>query len=984
MFLSPHTIYLLRYFFLIILLWSGSLWGYDLPRHVKWPKGFVDAEIFQLELDAKSNVWVLTNKGLLVMDGYNLLPVYLSDFPFRDCENANPNKMPSKMKVVHDKLYLFYESCGLTVLKWPYLRQETVFDNGVADVLGLEEGGELVLFESGKLIKYFQTKEVELRNFGNVVDAELKHMQGGKILLTLKNQAVHQFLLGFKGLDNVFSLPAAKPLLGNLFAEGVNKLVFENESYLLDDIFTFQSKVQHDKPLLYWDFISDIRAVIMQNHPAILQLVEGADTLHLPVPGRVKQVQFVNKNLFYVACTKELIVYKKQEKVSTVYNDDHLFEEGYQRVRRKVIVLDSQQIMLLGYPKLVKATLGNNGEITRLQLQETNKGTSFSGQLYSIYNAVVLGKKLYCVAEGKGLMHIDLDLFQVHKYKNTHLDSKGFYYAIAVKDSQTLLIGANQSVVSYHINTNQSKSFKLKGLGVYDNIYDILPLANGEILLATSNGLYLYDHTLRNLLWSYRDPKGDLNNLFRAVVEQKTAHFHYIWAASHRGAIVFDRHTKRLVKVFDKNSLHVNFRPTTFIVDTNQNMWVSSFQGVLGINPNTWQTIWLKNKIDLANQEFNYQSGALLPNGRLFFGGITTYESLDPMLLYNPKPLPKISLTAYMVEEEKGETVHLIDEVAMPKNIYLKLPSYKLVLFFSDKQHQANFPFTFKYKIGNGPWVLASNTSSLIFSNLPYGKHLVEIGFLDALNQEMIQRFNFNLHIQEKFYKTTYFLALMYFGIALLVLVVYVVVKNNINIKRRTLKLVFLDLKGELSTYIEEAQVLTSQAIQENKQPIQPDLMPSVALDIKEARTFLNFYIASLTQGKVTLEELKSDLMDFLNKQFENAVMVFALEFEVENNQDLEPNLVKDIKLCVFEICNNVLKHAEATTVHIQLIFTKKTVTIIAVDNGKLKNVNDLYNKGNGVLNLQKRAQRNSGFALFGINSKLGHGLKINIQLDKK
>ncbi len=976
----PQTKYILRLLFLFQFILSGFILnGFELPRSVQWPNGYSGAQILQLELDSQSNIWVLTNKGLLLMDGYNMLPVTLSDNPISECGKS----VPDKIKVVHNKLYLFYDMCGLTVLKWPYLREELVFDSGVLDVLGLEDGSMLVLFNSGKLKKYDKTEVTELRNFGEVEKAELVLWDDNKVLLVVENQAIHRLLIGFKGLDNVFPLPPAKRFLGIRYGIDQSEVIFENEYCVLDGLFTLKQTKQPNKPLLYWASVPAFGAELVQYTKDELQLVTEDKTFFLPVSGKVSHVQFVHKNLFYLACGNELLVFEKHSKVSTIYSDDHLFDQDFQRARRKIVALDSQTLLMLGFPKLVKGTLSKKGSID-FKIQNTNVGTKLNDELYSIYNGVLLGNKLYCVSEGKGFIHLDLNTYNVHQYTNEHLDSKGFYFAIAIKDSQTLLIGVGNSVVRYSLPTNSSELLSVKGLGAYDNIYDIYTLSNGDILLATSNGLFIYDAEFRKLLWHFVDVKDERNVIFRTVYEQKTSKFHYIWAATQNGVIVFDRQSKRIVKVLNKNSLHVNFRPSTFVVDTNQNMWISSFQGVLGVNPVTWQTIWLKNNIDLSNQEFNYQSGTLLPSGKLLFGGLNNYEAIDPSILFKPQSPPVIFLTAYVNEDETGAQVQVVNMLRAPKNLFVKLPNHKLTLYFSDKQHQASFPYTFKYKIGNGPWVFASNTSALVFSNLPYGKHKVEIHFLDALNQEIAQKYKFNLHINEAFYKTTYFLIIMYVGIALLLVVVYLVLSNSIHVKRRTLKLVFLDLKNELRSYFEEAKQLSDKVLAEKQQNVQPDLMPSVALDIAEAQTFLNLYIDSLTQETVSLERLKKDLTVFLNKQFQESSLTFSLVFEIESNQPLDSNLVKDIKLTVYEICNNTLKHAEATSIQIQLIFSKNEIIISAYDDGYIRDVNEIYNKGNGVSNMQKRAQRNKGFALFAINDMLGHGLKVIIKFKKR
>ena len=81
------------------------------------------------------------------------------------------------------------------------------------------------------------------------------------------------------------------------------------------------------------------------------------------------------------------------------------------------------------------------------------------------------------------------------------------------------------------------------------------------------------------------------------------------------------------------------------------------------------------------------------------------------------------------------------------------------------------------------------------------------------------------------------------------------------------------------------------------------------------------------------------------------------------------------------ETLNNIIKHAEATQIHIILHYTNSNLLIEIKDNGKGFNLNT-QSEGNGLNNIRNRARSLDGLAEFESSKGKGTNLKINIPIN--
>lgn len=141
---------------------------------------------------------------------------------------------------------------------------------------------------------------------------------------------------------------------------------------------------------------------------------------------------------------------------------------------------------------------------------------------------------------------------------------------------------------------------------------------------------------------------------------------------------------------------------------------------------------------------------------------------------------------------------------------------------------------------------------------------------------------------------------------------------------------------------------------------------------INEIRS-LSKRLSAPTLGKISLEESVKDLIDSINL---TSKVKITSEVYGLHNQLLKKDLHIGIYRILQEQLNNVLKHAKASEVLVQLECKNDKLHLTVRDNGKGFVVQD--NKcGIGLMNMQTRAEHLNG--TFKLQSNPGHGCKVEV-----
>jgi signal transduction histidine kinase len=109
----------------------------------------------------------------------------------------------------------------------------------------------------------------------------------------------------------------------------------------------------------------------------------------------------------------------------------------------------------------------------------------------------------------------------------------------------------------------------------------------------------------------------------------------------------------------------------------------------------------------------------------------------------------------------------------------------------------------------------------------------------------------------------------------------------------------------------------------------------------------------------------------------------FPLKFEVDSPEnipafDVSSDMARQIYMLVKEILQNIVKHANANKVCLQITLGDY-LTIVISDNGRGFNSNEEY-RGNGLKNLNSRCEQIGAYLQ--INSELNKGTNVTISLE--
>ncbi|MFM1929836.1 MAG: hypothetical protein RL387_1164 [Bacteroidota bacterium] len=921
---------------------------------------FSSGTIYDLEKDQLGRIWIASDNGLYVSDGMNFVQIPTGD-------NAITNSIIRELVLYKDNLYLVYQNKGLIQLNIHSLAFKKITEKAVASLAIEDDAHFMALFQNGDLFKIDISKKQGpifslLTQLGNDQDNYplLFPISKDFLIISLANKGLLK--LDRKNGKIVKEYNIVPSGFNNSFSRLGDRIFFINKGQLFEldsnELFFRSKYVKDDKNISFLLPITDKNKIIIKSKKNLF-FEKGNDIIQFKLLKtknyEVNNALFISEDNIIFGSNQGLVKVINQEQKTIPIYDSIVQMNDYVNVRRKIITYSDNQILLLGFPK------------SHLYNLSTNQFTPIFKGVTSIFDAVLIKNTVFATSEGGGFRKFLIESNKIENIITKDIDTVRYYGAvcdISFKLKDHLILGRRGAFVLYNYKLNTSKEVSLNNFNAKINEIKIDSLS-GLIYLATNDGLYSYDIDRKKIIKKTNIYGTIIHDLVILKQQNKTI----LWYISDKGLTCINLKNN----VFEKHLSLSNFdnaRLTALLVDKINRLWISSYLGIFAYEFPLDNIIKLDNRIGLVNQEFNYKSAAVLNNGKIVFGGLNGYDIISPeMYNYTNRPLKGTILGYSIYGFNKKTYKHYNPEEVVRYNT----SNYYLELYFSMQNFEKFKSLEFEYQIDENGWLPLQGLSYLYMYNLKDGLHTIHIRGWDDSGNPIIFDPVF-VKQETNFFDSVNFRYLILFIVILLLLIIGFIYYYNFKELNRIKTNIAMDLHDEIGTILNRTLYTIKDDPILNKQT-------QLISYLSEALYSIRTYIKAFNTEKVGILQILDEIKEHAANYFKNTGIDYNINYEIDKEVYINSFIYRDLKLIIYEINQNVLKHSKASNVKNKFIVNEGDLIAIIEDNGVLKNIEDIESKGNGITNIRKRVSRLKGDLQFSINPD-GSGLIIEIKLN--
>ncbi|QZT37133.1 helix-turn-helix domain-containing protein [Halosquirtibacter xylanolyticus] len=739
-------------------------------RHFDKENGLTNNTISTIFKDQNQNIWVGTHNGLNRIIGNTIIPyLHIS----KDSTSIGSNFIHNIFEDNSNKLWIMTDNgvSQYTPLSDNFIQYELKTNSLKKYVSAMTQDTELSLWcfrYNGDVYRKKQTKSTFRKIHIKNKSIQYNHIKG---VLSFKDRAVVYTEFGIFILDLIQrKIINAKPILEGLH---INKIILSpNQKH-------------------FWIATEKLGVIQTDLNFNILYKVD-----QLP-SNKTRDLAFYDKNKLWIGTFKGLSIYNTLSKEIQVISENKVdpFSLSHNSIHSIFIDHSNKGAWLGTYfggvnyhqpSDLPFHTLNNwisyrdikiPGKLVNCLQLDSNKnlwiGTSDEGICeWDIQNKILRQRN------SKGQQRVDnniqsiksindsLSIIGTHangltilnqntsrwlkiSTKTKHRLIDNHIYDILIDHNKHIWVGTWKGLVEFDLaketvtpHTQDKKGNRLTS----EQISVLFQDRHERIWIGTYNGLNLF-HSSRDLFFKFTTIKkqGKLSDNRVSTIQED--HDGRIWVGTHSGINCYDPITKSFytpkpLRIYNGSTIN------TILSDKKNNIWFSTTEGVVSYNTQTEEVNLYTKKDGILNTQFINNSGVILKDSTIGFGGINGITMFKPI---KAEKDPNNKLNVYKLigynKEHTDSTVfhnlHSNEKITFLSN------HYHIKAYFSTTQNYNAHRVKYQYKLlnQNKNWSPKSGKHEVSFFELKDGHYTLDI---KAQNNSSLPLIKTRIHIEIK------------------------------------------------------------------------------------------------------------------------------------------------------------------------------------------------------------------------------------------
>ena len=466
------------------------------------------------------------------------------------------------------------------------------------------------------------------------------------------------------------------------------------------------------------------------------------------------------------------------------------------------------------------------------------------------------------------------------------------------------------------------------------------------------------------------------------------------WLGTSSGLLHFNEdysHYHDRADLFSNNTVH------GILEDQQNNLWISTNQGLVRFNPktNTGQTYDRENGLEVTE----FSDGAFYKDSRtetLFFGGTNGFVTVKPNAYIMADYMPQINLKGLSIFGKEDNIHDFLHDKKGKKILQLDYSRNFFCIDFMAIEYINGNNYSYSYKLDevSSQWIESGTSASAIFSNLAPGQYTLLVKYKNNMNGKECEPQKLLIQITPPWYLSNWAYILYFILIALFcILAVYRIVHQYRRKQHRMIEKLNREKKEEV--YESKLRFFTN-ITHEFCTPLTLIYGPcEKILAYPQSDSYIRKYGKMIQQNTEKLNGLILELLEF--RRLETGHKVLSIQrlsvsdklrniaesfCELAENKnlnyrlDIEPDIEWNTDIsCFSKIVNNLISNAFKYTPE------EGNITIGLKVENQLLTLN-ISNSGKGIAkeNLAKIFDRYKildSFEMNGKNSRNGLGLAI-------
>jgi signal transduction histidine kinase/ligand-binding sensor domain-containing protein len=411
--------------------------------------------------------------------------------------------------------------------------------------------------------------------------------------------------------------------------------------------------------------------------------------------------------------------------------------------------------------------------------------------------------------------------------------------------------------------------------------------------------------------------------------------------------------------------------------DASGDLWISTNDGLARFDPETEEFFVIREAAGLTGNRFFANSVHAGPRGELLFGGPTGVTIIEPERIDRRPFRPAVALTRFRIRSEEVSLIR-----ARPQRGLDLEPNENFFTFeFSAMDFRDSSLNRYRYQLVglDEAWIDNGSRRIANYTSVPPRRYTFRVQAAHGQGAWSGPIFSIPIRVQAPYYQTWWFRASVAAGVLALISAFYTYRLHELK-RRQELRLGIAgrlhdDIGADLSAIALKADLFAATAELDEKRRSQLSdvgrLARQTALKVRETVWVVN------TQYD-TVAGLLVKMRDTADTMLQGHVEFRFTEPASLPDQPLDMQRRQDFYLMFKEALHNIVKHAAATFVEIQLRCDSTNLTCTIRDDGKGFDPS-AASHGSGLGLMRTRAQRHRG--QLSIDATPGKGTTITFRI---